>query len=41
MQAVKHNPDFAKKVDVPQTVAQEFIAADKRAPIVAALRRRP
>jgi hypothetical protein len=40
MQAVKHNPDFAKKVDVPQSVSAEFIAADKRAPIVNALRRK-
>lgn len=29
MRAVAHSPDFAKKVGVPQTVGQEFEAADK------------
>jgi len=28
MQAVAHNPAFAKKVGIPQTVGQEFSAAD-------------
>lgn len=31
MQAVAHNPDFAKKVDIPQEVGQEFVDADKTA----------
>lgn len=31
MQAAKHNPDFARKVGIPQKVAAEFVAADKRA----------
>lgn len=30
MQAAKHNPAFAKKVGIPQKVAREFVAADKR-----------
>jgi len=30
MQAAAHNPSFAKKVSVPQTVAKEFVAADQR-----------
>lgn len=29
MEAVAHNPAFAKKVGVPQSVGQEFSAADK------------
>jgi len=29
MQAVKHNPAFAKKVGIPQSVGQEFVSADK------------
>ncbi len=28
MQAVAHNPAFAKKVGIPQSVGQEFAAAD-------------
>lgn len=40
MQAAAHNPAFAKKADIPQSVAQEFITADKRQPIVKALRRK-
>lgn len=31
MQAVAHNPEFAEKVDIPQSVGQEFIDADKTA----------
>jgi len=31
MQAVAHNPEFAKKVDIPQKVGQEFVDADKTA----------
>jgi hypothetical protein len=30
MQAVAHNPKFAKKVDIPQSVGREFYEADKR-----------
>ena len=30
MRAAAHNPEFAKKVDVPQSVAKEFVRADKR-----------
>ena len=29
MEAVKHNPQFAKKVGIPQKVGREFVAADK------------
>ena len=29
MQAVAHNPEFAKKVGIPQSVGQDFAAADK------------
>ena len=30
MQAAKHNPAFAKKLGIPQKVASEFVAADKK-----------
>lgn len=30
MQAAAHNKSFAKKADIPQSVAKEFVAADKR-----------
>ena len=30
MRAAAHNPAFAKKVGIPQTVAREFEAADER-----------
>jgi hypothetical protein len=29
MQAAKHNSDFAEKVGIPQSVAADFVAADK------------
>jgi len=29
MRAAKHNPDFAKKMGIPQNVAADFVAADK------------
>jgi hypothetical protein len=32
MEAVKHNPDFAEKVGVPQRVGADFVAADKNGP---------
>lgn len=31
MRAAAHNPALAKKMDIPQSVAQDFVAADKRA----------
>jgi hypothetical protein len=31
MRAAAHNPAFAKKVGIPQKVAREFEAADKKA----------
>jgi len=31
MQAAAHNPKFAKKTGVPQNVAKDFVAADKKA----------
>jgi hypothetical protein len=30
MEAAAHNPKFAKKAHIPQKVAKEFVAADKR-----------
>lgn len=30
MRAAAHNPKFAKQAGVPQKVAKEFVAADKR-----------
>jgi hypothetical protein len=30
MRAAAHNPQFAKKVGIPQTVAKDFSAADQR-----------
>ena len=29
MEAAKHNPKFAKKAGIPQSVAKEFVSADK------------
>ena len=31
MNAIAHSPEFAKKAGVPQSVGQDFHAADKRA----------
>ena len=39
MRAVAHNPAFAKKVGVPQSVGKEFAAADKRKAYAKALKR--
>ena len=39
MQAAAHNPEFAKKAGIPQSVAQEFAQADKRK-LAKALRKR-
>lgn len=38
MQAAVHNPEFAKKADIPQSVAKEFVAADKRKAMARKLR---
>lgn len=40
MQAVAHNPEFAKEAGVPQSVGKEFNDADKRKKMAAALRKR-
>ena len=37
MQAAAHNPEFAKKAHIPQSVAQEYVSADK---LAKALRKR-
>lgn len=29
MEAAKHNPDFARRAGIKQSVAREFVAADK------------
>lgn len=39
MQAAAHNPEFAKKAGIPQSVAQEFNQADKQK-LAKALRKR-
>jgi hypothetical protein len=31
MRAAAHDPKFAKKMGIPQSVAREFVAADKAA----------
>lgn len=30
MQAAAHNPKFAKRADIPVSVAKEYVAADKK-----------
>lgn len=30
MRAAAHNPTYARKMGIPQSVAREFVAADKR-----------
>jgi hypothetical protein len=30
MRAAAHDPSFAKKLHIPQSVAKEFVSADKR-----------
>jgi len=37
MQAAAHNPEFAKKADIPVKVAQEYVAADKKQEMAKAL----
>lgn len=39
MAAVAHNPEFAKKAGVPQSVGKEFNEADKRKRLAKALRK--
>lgn len=39
MEGVAHNPGFARQVGVPQSVGQEFAAADKQKALVAELRK--
>lgn len=38
MAAAAHNPEFAKKAGIPQSVAQEFNQADKGKKLAKALR---
>lgn len=38
MRAVAHSSEFARKVDIPQSVGKEFTAADKARHTVKALR---
>jgi len=37
MQAAAHNPEFAKKADIPVKVAQDYVAADKKMAMAKAL----
>ena len=37
MQAAAHNPEFAKKADIPVKVAQEFVKADQKEEMAHAL----
>jgi hypothetical protein len=30
MRAAKHNPEFARKVGIPQDVAADYVAADRK-----------
>lgn len=39
MQAAAHNPEFAKKVGVPQSVAKEFNQADHQRALARQLRK--
>lgn len=38
MEAVAHNPQFAKQAGVPQSVGREFVTADKGKKMAQALR---
>ena len=40
MRAVAHNPAFARKVDIPQSVGREFVNADKKKALVNGLRKK-
>jgi hypothetical protein len=37
MRAAAHNPEFAKKADIPVKVAQDYVAADKKLALAKAL----
>ena len=39
MEAVAHNPEFAKQAGVPQSVGKDFVAADKRKRMAKMLRK--
>ncbi len=39
MEAVAHNPKFAKKADVPQSVGKDYVEADKRKRMAKMLRK--
>ena len=39
MQAVAHNPEFAKQAGVPQSVGKDFVEADKRKKLAKMLRK--
>lgn len=39
MEAVAHNPEFAKKAGVPQSVGKDFAEADKRKRMAKMLRK--
>ena len=41
MAAVAHDPEFAKRNDIPQSVAREFNQADKGKKLAEALKRKP
>lgn len=41
MAAAAHDPAFAKRVGVPQSVAREFNQADKGKKLAEAMKRRP
>ena len=41
MRAVAHNPAFAHKVDIPQSVGREFVNADKKKALSRSLRKLP
>ena len=40
MQAAAHNPEFAKKAGIPQSVAEEYVIADKNKKLAKVLRKR-
>ena len=41
MAAAAHDPEFAKRNDIPQSVAREFNQADKGKKLAAAMRNMP
>lgn len=41
MAAAAHNPEFARRVGIPQQVAREFNQADKGKKLAEALKRHP